>query len=44
MHELPTTAWILIICSTVPWIIMTAIYCFNNTGGRPAARSRHEDG
>ena len=34
MHELPATAWILIACSTLPWLLMTILYCLKN-----AARS-----
>lgn len=44
MHELPLTAWILIICSTLPWLIVTAIYFVHNTRGHRPTRSPRERG
>jgi hypothetical protein len=37
MHELPVAAWILIACSTLPWLLMTILYCLKNARGSGSA-------
>ena len=31
MHELPAASWMLIAFSTVPWLVVTAVYYLRNS-------------
>jgi hypothetical protein len=36
MHELPAASWLLIILSTVPWLVWAAVHYLRNARRRPA--------
>jgi hypothetical protein len=43
MHELPATAWILIACSTLPWLLLTILYCLKNAARTESASHDEPD-
>jgi hypothetical protein len=42
MHELPVASWILIIFSTVPWLVATLVYYVRNSRRDPASSRRND--
>lgn len=43
MHELPAASWLLIVFSTVPWLVLTAIHYVSNSRRNPSAALQRDD-